>query len=245
MAGLAKGLAILEAFGPQRRQMTLAEAAREAGLTRATARRCLLTLTEAGYLAHDGKYFRPLPRLLRLGFAYLRADPLTEMAQAVLAGVRDAAGESVSLSILEDGDVLFVARSAVPRLVTDRVDVGARLPACCSASGLVLLAGLAPPALDAWLARTRLVARTPRSPTDKAALRMTLDAVRQDGVAVNDEILETGLRALAVPVRDGDGAVRAALSVSAAAARLTVPAMHATFLPLLQEAALMLGRALG
>jgi len=239
MAGLAKGLAILEAFGPERRQLTVAEAAREAGLTRAAARRCLLTMQAQGYLAHDGKYFRPLPRLLRLGFAYLRSDPLTEMAQAVLAGLRDAAGESASLSILEGTELVFVARSAVARLVYENVDVGARLPAWRSASGVMLLASLDAPALASWHA-----AAHPAAP-DQAALNHALAAARADGHAVNDEILAPGLRAIAVPVRDAAGTVRAALSISTAAARHTVPAMRAAFLPLLREAASMLGRTLG
>ena len=237
MAGLAKGLAILEAFGPERRQLTVADAAREAGLTRAAARRCLLTLEAQGYLAHDGKYFRPLPRLLRLGFAYLRSDKLTEMAQAVLAGLRDEAGESASLSILEGSDLVFVARSAVARLVYENVDVGARLPAWRSASGIVLLAALDAPALASWGAATPV--------PDAAALDRALATARADGHAVNDEILAPGLRAIAVPVRDAAGTVRAALSISTAAARHTVPAMRAAFLPMLQEAATLLGRTLG
>jgi IclR family pca regulon transcriptional regulator len=229
MAGLAKGLAILEAFGPGCRQMTVADAARETGLTRAAARRCLLTLAAEGYLAHDGKFFRPAPRLLRLGFAYLRSDPLTELAQAVLAGVRDTAGESVSLVIMEGHEAVVVGRASVSRIVSSRVDLGARLPLWCSASGRVLLAGLTPAALAAL-------------PTQIAP--ELLQTVRRDGYGVNDEETEPGLRALAVPVHDQAGRVRAAMSVSTAAARMDRAAMVANFLPLLRDGAAMLGRML-
>lgn len=241
MAGLAKGLAILEAFGPERTQLTIADAAEEAGITRAAARRCLLTLTDLGYLAHDGKWFRPLPRLLRLGFSYLRSDPLTQLAQAILASVRDEVGESVSLAVLDGDDAVFVARSTVSRIVSRAVTVGARLPAFCSATGRVLLAALPDDEIEAYLKRVSLKPRTPQTVIDADELLTTIRQVRVNGYGISDEELEPGLRAIAVPVRDKTRHLVAAMSVSTAATRMDTDVMLSTLLPALRRGANALG----
>jgi IclR family transcriptional regulator, pca regulon regulatory protein len=243
MAGLAKGLAILEAFGPGREKMTIAEAARAADLTRAAARRCLLTLVELGYLGREGVNFRPLPRLLRLGFSYLRSDPLSQLAQALLASVRDQAGESVSLAILEGGESVFVARSTVSRIVSTSVVVGARLPLYCSATGRVFLAAMSDGQIREALAGARLEARTAKTIVDPARLLAIASDARRTGFAASDEELEVGLRAIATPVCNPSGEVIAAMSVSTSAARMTIANMVDHFLPLLQRAAMKLGAA--
>jgi IclR family pca regulon transcriptional regulator len=243
MAGLAKGLAVLEAF-EGRAQMTIAEAAQATGATRAAARRCLLTLSALGYLSDDGKFFRPTPRTLRLGAIYLEADPLPRLAQPCLARARDALDESVSLAVLEDGWSLFVARAEAERIVSTGVRVGARLPAYCSATGRVLLAALPQDALTAYLAGLNPEARTGHTVVDPAAIRAQVDEARLDDVAVSDEELELGMRAMAVPVRDSHGRVRAAVSVSAFAARVSMEEMRARFLPVLRQAAAGIGRQL-
>jgi IclR family pca regulon transcriptional regulator len=142
MAGLAKGLAVIEAFGDGSSQLTVAEAARRTDVTRAAARRCLLTLTDLGYLTHDGKFFRPTPRMLRLGGAYLDTASLPVLAQPHLVAARDELGESVSLAVWEEGWSVFVARAEAERIVSTGVRVGARLPAHCSATGRVLPAAV-------------------------------------------------------------------------------------------------------
>lgn len=129
MAGLAKGLAVIEAFGIRHPQLTVTDAAQRTNTSRAAARRCLLTLVELGYLTHDNGNFRPTPRMLRLGGAYLDTAPLPQLAQPQLVEARDALGESVSLAVLEDGCSLFVARAEAARIVATGVRVGAKLPA--------------------------------------------------------------------------------------------------------------------
>lgn len=244
MSGLAKGLAIIEAFGAGQPQLTVSEAARLAGLTRAAARRCLLTLADLGYLDYDGKFFRPLPRVLRLGVAYLTANPLPQLAQPILAAARDRLGESVSLAILEEGDSIFIARAAVARIVSTGVNVGARLPAYCSATGWVLLTALAPPQRRHYLEQTDMVARTTHTLTDPQAIFDAIETVARNGYAVSDEMLELGMRALAVPVHDTAGNVVAAMSVSAAAARLSVKTLIDDVAPVLREFAQTLERRL-
>lgn len=242
MAGLAKGLAVLEAFGNAHAKMTISDAAKMTGLSRATARRCLLTLVDLGYLSFDGKFFAPTPRTLRLGNAYADTSPLPLLAQPHLAAAREAVNESVSLAVYAGGESLFVARSEVRRIVNTGVRVGAALPAYASATGHVLLAGLEKTELDEYLGRVQLRARTPRTPTTRAEIAERVDRARREGFAVTDEELELGLRSIAVPVTDSRGAVAAAMSVSAFAARVTVEGMTETFLPPLREHAALLGR---
>ena len=237
MAGLAKGLAILECFGDGSARLTLAEAARRAGLSRSAARRCLLTLAELGYVASDGRHFTPLPRLLRLGYAFLSATPLPRLAQPILEAVEAAAGEAVSLAILDGAEVVFVARAAPRRMVSVGPGVGSRLPAWCSATGRVLLAGLPEEDAAARLEGVPMRALTPRTATGPEEVRARIKGAREAGHALCDEELELGLLSLAVPVRDLAGAVVAAMSVSTQPSRRTAAELRRDLLPLLLDGA--------
>jgi IclR family transcriptional regulator, pca regulon regulatory protein len=244
MAGLAKGLAIIEAFSPHRTRMTVSEAAQSSGTSRASARRCLLTLTELGYLEFDGKYFRPQPRLLTLSAAYSGSRPLPQIAQPFLRAARDELHESVSLAVLDHDAVLFVARAEAERLVTTGISVGTRIDLYCSATGRVLLAAWADERLSAYLDRVKPEARTKYSLVKKAALRDAVRNVRTRGYASTDQELEIGLRSIAVPVLDSRGTIVAAMSASAASARVSIQQMVKGFLPVLNANANGLGRAL-
>jgi IclR family pca regulon transcriptional regulator len=243
MAGLAKGLEIIEEFGRGATQMTVAEAAHAAGISRAAARRCLLTLGDLGFLAYDGKFFSPTPRLGRLGTAYLDTAPMPALARPHLANARDALGESVSLAVLDEGWSLFVARAEAERIVSAGVRVGARVPAYCSATGRVLLAALSEEALDRYL-EGNFERRTALTVVNPKELRRLVGTVRAQGVAFVDEELELGLRALATPVKNSDGQTLAAMSVSTSTARATVEEMRQHFLPALRVQAERLGRML-
>src|SRR5215472_15108503 len=175
MAGLAKGLAIIEAFSPHRTRMTVSEAAEASGTSRASARRCLLTLMELGYLEFDGKYFRPQPRLLALSAAYSGTRSLPQIAQPFLKAARDELRESISLAVLDRDAALFVARSEAERLVTTGISIGTRIDLYCSATGRVLLSGWSDERLSAYVDRTKIEARTKHSLIKRAALR---EAVR-------------------------------------------------------------------
>lgn len=244
MAGLAKGLAVLEAFGRSTPKLTISEAARATELNRAVARRCLLTLVELGYLTHDGKYFSPTPRMLRLGDSYVEATPLPELAQPHLAAVRERLEESASLAVWQDDESLFVARSEVKRILNTGVRVGATLPAYASATGHVLLAGLSDDDIQSYLDRCEPRARTPKTPTSRAAILARIERARAEGVAITDEELELGLRSIAVPVQNSRGHTVAAMSVSAAATRVSADRLRDEFLPILRQQADQLGRIL-
>jgi IclR family pca regulon transcriptional regulator len=244
MAGLAKGLAIIEAFGPDRRQLSISEAAQLSATSPASARRCLLTLESLGYLTFDGKFFRPTPRMVRLGAAYLETAPLALLGRPHLLAAREELGESISLAVLDSGESVFVARAEAGRIVSAGVRLGARLPAHASATGRVLLAGLPDDEVDELLARARPAATTPNTVTAVAEIRERVRRAREEDVAYTDEELELGIRTMAVPVRDSSGRVQAAMSAAAFASRVTLDDMAGGFLPVLRGHADRLGRML-
>jgi IclR family transcriptional regulator, pca regulon regulatory protein len=244
MGGLAKGLAIIEAFSPHRTRLTVSEAAESSGTSRASARRCLLTLTELGYLEFDGKYFRPQPRLLALAAAYSGARSLPQIAQPFLKAARDELCESISLAMLDRDAALFVARSEAERLVTTGISVGTRIDLYCSATGRVLLSAFSEERLAAYLDRAKIEARTRYSLVKKGQLREAVRNARTDGYAFTDQELEIGLRSIAVPVMDSRGAIVAAMSASASSARVSMQQMIKGFLPVLRASADSLRRAL-
>jgi IclR family pca regulon transcriptional regulator len=237
MTSLARGLAVLRAFADSRKPQTIAQISQQTGIPRAAVRRCLHTLRQLGYVDAELNNFTLRPKVLTLGYSWLSSTPLTAAAQPCLNAVSKALGESSSLAVLEEDQVLYVARAATSRVMSVSLSAGSRLPAYCSSLGRVLLAQLAPDELDAYLARTTLAPMTPHTVTDPARLRDVLAQVRRDGYAVNNEELELGLRSIAVPVRGASGRVLAALNVGAHATRVTPERMVDEFLPVLRQGA--------
>lgn len=234
---LERGLAVIRAFDAQRPELTLSEVARETGLTRAAARRFLLTLVELGYVRTDGRRFALRPRVLELGYAYLSSLSLPEVAQPHMEELVRAIHESCSVSVLDGDDVVYVARVPTHRIMRVAISVGTRFPACATSMGRVLLAAQPEAWLDDYLARVRLEPLTRRTVTDPQRLRAVLAKVRTQGYALVDQELEEGLRSIAVPLRDAAGAVRAAMNVSAHASRGTADVIRRELLPPLLDAA--------
>ena len=244
MAGLAKGLAIIEGFGASTTRMTVSDAAHYAELSRPAARRCLLTLVDLGYLAHDGKFFTPLPRMLRLGSAYLSTSSLTQIVQPLLAKARDELQESISLAVMDEGHSVFIARAEAIRIVSTGVKLGGRLPAYCSATGRVLLSGSSDEEINRHLAATPMKPLTARTLVTPAAVLQAIRRAAEDGYAISNEELEIGMSAMAVPVRNRSGEIEAALSVSVFSGRISVKELEEKFLPVLRSVAVRLQRAL-
>lgn len=234
---LERGLAVIKAFSHERPRMTLSEVARETGMTRAAARRFLITLESLGYVTSDGKLFWLRPSVLQLGYAYLSSFSLAEIAQDHLEHLADRLHESCSASVLDFEDIVYIARASTNRIMTIGLSVGARLPAYCTSMGRVLLANLSERDLDLYLAHANLHARTERTITSPDALRAELDIVRAQGWCMQDQELEDGVRSLATAVRDADGRVVAAINVSAHASRVTLEELRGEFLPALQSCA--------
>ena len=233
---LARGLAVIQAFGPERQAMTLTEVATATGMTRAAARRFLLTLEDLGFVTSDGKHFSLTPHILRLGYAYLSSMCWWHIAQPFMEQVANDVGESCSAAALDGDEIVYVARIPASRIMSVNLSIGTRLPAYCTSLGRVLLAHRPAGWLDAYLDRTALEKRAPRTLTDRERVRAEIDKVRRQGFAVIDEELEAGVRSIAVPLYDRSGACIAALNVGGAAARSTVQRLLDVYLPALQEA---------
>jgi IclR family pca regulon transcriptional regulator len=228
---LERGLAVIRAFDADNSELTLSEVARATGLTRAATRRFLLTLVDLGYVRTDGRLFTLSPRVLELGYAYLSSMTLPEVAQPHLERLAAQVHESTSVSVLDDESVVYVARVATSRIMTVTINVGTRFPAYATSMGRVLLAGLRPSVLDAYLARADLRAFTQRTLYTPDKLRAAVERVRNQGWAIVDQELEEGLRAVAAPVRDRSGRVVAAINVSTHSTRTSLGQMRRDLLP--------------
>ncbi|MEO6087252.1 MAG: IclR family transcriptional regulator C-terminal domain-containing protein [Umezawaea sp.] len=233
---LARGLDVLCCFDEHHPRMSLSEVATAAGLARPTVRRLLLTLQELGYVRSDGPTFTLTPRVLRLGMAYVGSLGMWDVARPHLEDLVKRTGESSSMSQLDGSDIVYIARVAVPKIIALRVAVGTRFPAARTSQGKVLLAALGRSEREALLAEPSR-SGLPGVPLDPEALEAELAVVRARGWALADEELAPGVRSVAVPVRDGMGAVRAAMNVTVHAAETSVEVLTGEYLPLLLRAA--------
>jgi IclR family pca regulon transcriptional regulator len=234
---LARGLDVLACFDERRRRMSLTEIAAATGLARPTARRLLLTLEELGFVRIDDGSFTLTPRVLRLGMAYVSSLGLWDIARPHLQDLVGQTGESSSMAQLDGSDIVYVARVSVPKIITLRVEIGTRFPALQTSQGKVLLAALDPDRRAAALAAPSRSGLPPFLPRDPVAVEEELRTVRARGWALADEELAPGIRSVAVPVRDGDGVVRAAMNVTVHAAETSVDALVGEYLPRLLRAA--------
>ena len=233
---LDRGLAVIRAFGPDRERLSLSEVARATGLTRAAARRFLLTLVKLGYVRNDGREFSLRPRVLELGYAYLSGLALPEVAAPHMEELVARLHESSSISVLDGHHIVYVVRVPTKRIMTVAISVGTRFPAYATSMGRVLLAQLSDDELERYLAEATFERLTSRTVTNPARLRTIVrDAARQ-GYAIVDQELEEGLRAVAAPIRGADVG-SAAINVSAHASRVSMGAMRGQILPALLETA--------
>jgi IclR family pca regulon transcriptional regulator len=234
---IERGLAVIAALGHPGRGMTLAEVARAIGVTRASARRTLLTLERLGYLRCDERLYTLTPKLLDLGHGYRAELALPDVARPHLQQLMEATDEFCSVSVLDGDETLCVARVAPARIMNVAMPVGTRLPAYATCVGRVLLAGLDPDQLDGYLGRVELRALTPATIASAPSLRHELDRVRRQRFAVVDQELERGLRSAAAPIRDTAGRVVAAANVGALAGRVTIDTLRRRLLPPLRATA--------
>lgn len=234
---LERGLAVIRAFDAEHPQLTLSEVARTTGLTRAAARRFLLTLVELGYMRTDGRLFSLRPRILELGYAYLSSLSLPEVAMPHMEALVAQVHESCSMSVLDGDEVVYVARVPTKRIMTVGISVGTRFPAYATSMGRVLLAGQPAEWLDQYLAKAELKPLTRRTITDPAKLRGVLAKIATQGYAIVDQELEEGLRSLAAPIHGENGQVIAAVNVSAHASRGSSEVIRRELLPPLLETA--------
>jgi IclR family pca regulon transcriptional regulator len=219
---LERGLAVIRAFDEHNPELTLSDVARSTGLTRAAARRFLLTLADLGYVRTDGRWFTLSPRILELGYAYLSSLSLPEVAEPHLERLVAEVHESSSVSVLDGEDIVYVARVPTSRIMAVSINVGTRFPAYATSMGRVLLSCLADDELEAYLDAVQLERLSPRTVTSRDALRAELAKARTQGWALVDQELEEGLRSIAAPIRDRTGRTVAAVNLSAHASRMSI-----------------------
>src|SRR4051794_29759840 len=228
---LERGLTVIRAFDAEHRELALSDVARSTGLTRAAARRFLLTLVKLGYVHFADGRFSLRPRVLDLGYAYLSSLSLPEVAQPHMESLVAKVNESSSISVLDDIEVVYVVRVPTRRIMSITLAVGTRLPAYATSMGRVLLAGLAEEEFEERLSRIDIQPLTAHTVKDEKGLREAIAASGRQGWATVDQELEEGLRSAAVPIRSGPGEVTAALNVSVHASRASMAALRRDFLP--------------
>ncbi len=233
----ARGLQVIRSFDASAPQQTLTEVAARTGLTRAGARRILLTLQALGYVESDGRLFALTPRILDLGFAYLSSMPMWNVAEPVMEALVEQVRESSSAAVLDGPDIVYVMRVSTRKIMRNALGIGSRLPAHCTSMGRMLLAGLPDEEVLAVLTARPLQALTRHTLTDpQAVLARVRQARRQGWCQVNQE-LEEGLVSLAAPVTDRSGRTIAAVNITGQANRNSARQMQETMLePLLAAA---------
>jgi IclR family pca regulon transcriptional regulator len=234
---LARGLAVIRAFGPDRPSMSLSEVAAATRLTRATARRSLLTLSELGYASRNGRRYSLTARVLDLGYGFLSSLRLPELAFPLMEQLAQRVQESCSIAVLDGDDITYVQRVSVRKLMAISLTVGARLPAFATSMGRVLLCELSDAELDAWLKRQQLMPRTAWTLTDRQGLADEIRRVRRRGYALVEQELEPGLCSVAVPLRGADGRAAAALNVGMPWRKGVRAELESRVLPALRESA--------
>lgn len=233
VGAFAKGLRVLECFGADAPRLAIAEVAEKTGFDRATARRSLLTLHHLGYAAYDGKFFSLTPRVMRLGMGALAALPLPQIVQPWLDQLSEQIGQSCSVAILDEAEIVYIARAAQRRVMSIGLMPGSRLPAHCTSMGRVLLAALPEDEARAMIESADLTPRTVHSRHDPADILAEVRQVRAQGFAVIDQEIEVGLRSVAVPIFDALGRTVAALNTGMAAIQASPEELQTTYLPAL------------
>ena len=235
IAGLEKGLAVIEAFDQERPRLSITEVAERTGLTRAAARRYLITLAHLGYVQQDRKLFGLCPKVLRLGQSYMHSARLPRVLQPQLQKLSHTLREASSAGVLDADDVISLAAASAGRVVSATLQPGTRVKAHCTSNGRVLVAALPDEAMDAWLARQTLEALTPHTLTQPEQLRQELLRTRANGFAMVDQELEIGLRTIAVPLKNYRGETVAAINISAHATRVRMDQLVEHCLPALLQ----------
>lgn len=240
----ARGLAVIRAFGPNSRELTLSQVAELAQVTPAGARRLLHTLITLGYARVDGRHFSLTPAVLDIGYSFLNSLTLREVALPYLEQFARDHGEICSLSLLDKNDIIYVARAEIRSPSARRLITGERLPAHATSTGHVLLAQLSPQELDDFLAQAPFERLTPHTLVDAGALRGAIAAAQSQGYALASQHFELGVCALAVPVHNREGRLVAALTTSLNQAKHAPETVAPQFLPHLQNLAAQISAGL-
>ncbi len=236
IAGLEKGLRIIEAFSDSHPRLTPSTAARRTGITRTAARRYLLTLQHLGYLQSDGTHFWLTPRILRLGWSYFDSAKVPRAVQPFLQRMSIELGGATFFAVLDEDEVIFVARNGTSRVQSQGFVLGARVAANLASAGIALLSCKPPEEVDRWLTSRRFIPYTPHTITQPDELRSIISKARQNGYCILEQQLEQDRRGIAVPVRTRSGEVAGAISISLPIGNESTQQALTRALPVLREA---------
>lgn len=237
VASLARGLEVICAFTRDKPTMTLSDVAKATGMSRATARRLLLTLVREGYAEKRERDFSLRPKVLQLGYSALASVGILDVVQPVMNALSQRTQESIYTAVLTGDDVTYLARSTPDRVISVSINIGNRLPAYAVSTGRVLLAGESDAALERYFARLTLEKHTTNTVRTIKQLRAVIEETRELGYSLVDEELEVGVRSLSVPIYDAAGHVIAALNACCPSMRFNVEDMREKLVPELRAAA--------
>jgi IclR family transcriptional regulator, pca regulon regulatory protein len=230
---LERGLVVIRSFSEDSSRQTLSDVAKRTGYSRAACRRLLHTLEELNYVGVDGRDFYLLPHILDIGYSYLSSLPFRRIVEPFVEELSSEVKESVSVSVLDGGEVVYVSRVATSRIMTVSISVGNRMPAYCTSMGRVLLASMPLEEQKRQLAETPLTALTKFTLTDEKSILNELAKVAKQGWAINDQELEEGLRSIAAPIVDASHRTVAAMNISTHVGRTSRRELRDTMLPAL------------
>jgi IclR family pca regulon transcriptional regulator len=244
MGGLAKGLDVIRAFTHGSPSLTLSEIASRAKVPAATARRCLLTLAELGYVMQSGRNFLLRPKVLELGAAYLESMNVETLTKTYLEDLASQTGDSAALTVLDGTEIVYIARASIRTLMRLEAHVGSRFPAYATSTGRVLLAALSPDRLQKYWQTAMITALTDKTVTDRAKLTKLIDECRRAGYSAIEDELAYGVVAVAVPVYDHAGRAVAALNSSSHSKKMTKAKLVRERLSMLKEISAQISREL-
>ncbi|GAM62813.1 pca regulon regulatory protein pcaR [Vibrio ishigakensis] len=241
---LARGLSVIRSFQKNRMTMTLSETAEANDMSRASARRFLLTLQTLGYVKVEGRQFSLTPKVLELGYSYLANLDVGGVVSSQLEQVTQQIHQSSSAAVLDGTDIVYIARVPVRSLLAFNLQIGARLPAYATSMGRVLLSQLPEQKVISILEGSNIESLTPYTLTSQADILRELEIVKQQGYSINDQELELGLRSVAVPVVNQKGQVKLTLNISTHVSQVSSEDIVSTFVPILKQASAQISASL-
>jgi IclR family transcriptional regulator, pca regulon regulatory protein len=242
--GLRKGLEVITAFDDTTPRMTQSDLAQRLDLSRAAARRYLLTLASLGYVASDGKHFWLTPKVMQLGRSYAASSRLPRTILPELQTLTERCGESTNFAILEDTEAVYVCCVNANRLLSTGIEPGTRLPGYTSTAGRVLASFMGDDALEQWIERSAPHGYTNFTVTDHTKIKREIGKMRKLGYGVTESQFELGLRGISVPLFDSTNALIGAISVSMAVSSMPASVAVKTLVPMLKETSLRLSKRL-
>lgn len=245
IAGLQKGLALMQVFSAEQPRLSVPQAARLSGLTPSAARRFLLTLVHEGFAQTDSREYWLTPKALRLGQAYVDSAQLPRMLRPIIEQVARQTQEHVSVGTRDGDEIIHLVRSRYSHVASLSIRPGSRVPMYCTAGGRVWLAWLGEGAQAEYFARNALQALTPYTQIDPVLLQAELQRVKAQGFCIVDQEYEIGMRVLGVPLLDRAGQLQATLTITTHASRLSMDEIRLRYLPALYEAQALLRPVLG